>query len=124
LLTKTTIRRYTARGLTLLWGLITLNSMIFLHAHRLPNGRIVIHTHPYKLTGKQGPISNNPHTSFELFWLDMCTNAPFIPGVEPVLTNPVCWTIPATNTGFSYLLPTAEQRAIFACLRGPPAFPA
>lgn len=104
----------------LLWGLITLNSMIFIHAHRLPDGRIVIHTHPYKLTGKQGPISNNPHTSFELFWLDMCTNAPFVPGTEPVVNGPVFWTIPVAETVFTYLLQTIEQRVVLACLRGPP----
>jgi hypothetical protein len=95
--------------------------MIFIHAHRLPDGRIVIHTHPYKLTGKQGPISNNPHTSFELFWLDMCSNAPFVPGAEPVLESPVFWTIPNTDIVFVYLLQVVEQRVVLTCLRGPPS---
>ncbi|QJD77546.1 hypothetical protein [Spirosoma rhododendri] len=94
--------------------------MIFIHAHRLSDGRIVIHTHPYKLTGKQGPISNNPHTSFELFWLDMCSHAPFVPGVEPVVTPPVFWTITLPDGIFSYIVQTLEQRIVLSLLRGPP----
>ncbi|GAB3573182.1 hypothetical protein GCM10027578_33840 [Spirosoma luteolum] len=104
-----------------LWGLITLNSMIFLHAHRLSNGRIVIHTHPYKLTANQGPIPTNPHTSFELFWLDMCTHAPYLIGPDAVTISPVVLVCTLPEAVFSYTVRAAGHTAFFSPLRGPPA---
>lgn len=70
--------RSLAFGMLMLWGFVISVNIIFRHAHRLPNGRIISHVHPFKSTGEKGPSSSNPHTSSELYWLDAHSNNPFM----------------------------------------------
>ncbi|XWW48613.1 hypothetical protein JYG30_25125 (plasmid) [Fibrella sp. USSR17] len=56
-----------------------INSVVFRHAHRLANGQIITHAHPYNLFSKSCPLSANPHTTHELLLLDAVSNAAFIP---------------------------------------------
>ncbi len=114
-----TTRRYTARLLLVLWGLITLNGTVFRHAHRLPDGRIIVHAHPYKLTNQPGPLPYNPHTKAELVLLDLCGNAPFV-GTEPLT---VVFTTPTAllfQYWFCYTASRTVQSVVIPSLRGPP----
>ena len=56
-----------------------INSVVFRHAHRLPNGQIITHAHPYNIFGKSCPLSPNPHTTQELLLLDVISNPAFLP---------------------------------------------
>lgn len=61
-----------------------INSVVFRHAHRLANGQIVSHAHPYNLFGDRAvegscPLSPNPHTTHELMLLDAVSNPAFMP---------------------------------------------
>ena len=63
-----------------LFTLMLLNGVVFRHSHKLTNGKIITHAHPYK------PISNSPyqpnnHTTNELYVLDLISNALFIPEI-------------------------------------------
>lgn len=64
-------------GITrLLLGLyvaVLINSVVFRHAHRLADGTIICHAHPYKSSpGSQFP--NHAHSRDELIWLDAFDN--------------------------------------------------
>lgn len=114
-----TTRRYTARLLLVLWGLITLNGAVFRHAHRLPDGRIIVHAHPYKLTNQPGPTPYNPHTKAELVWLDVCANAPFV-GTEPLTVAFDTPTVFPAQVSFCYAASRTVQSVVIPSLRGPP----
>ncbi|MCX6213599.1 hypothetical protein [Spirosoma sp.] len=73
------IRQRIARLLLGLLLLMQINSVLFRHAHRLANGQIVTHAHPYNLFSKSCPLSANPHTTHELLLLDAVSNAAFVP---------------------------------------------
>ncbi len=65
-----------ARSFMVLFTLILLNNVVFRHSHRLTNGKIITHAHPYK------PVSNSPfqpnnHTTSELYVLDLVSNGLF-----------------------------------------------
>lgn len=74
-----TIRPQIARLLLVLFLLMQINSVAFRHAHRLPNGQIITHAHPYNIFGNSCPLSANPHTTHELLLLDAVSNAAFVP---------------------------------------------
>ncbi|GAA4432518.1 hypothetical protein GCM10023091_04740 [Ravibacter arvi] len=57
-----------------MWGFVLCTNILYRHAHRLPNGRIVSHIHPYKWTGEKGPFQSNPHSASDLSWLDAHSN--------------------------------------------------
>ncbi|WP_165358983.1 hypothetical protein [Spirosoma sordidisoli] len=59
--------------------LMQINSVVFRHAHRLANGQIITHAHPYNIFGKSCPLSPNPHTTHELLLLDAVSNPAFMP---------------------------------------------
>ncbi|QJW88066.1 hypothetical protein HNV11_01095 [Spirosoma taeanense] len=63
-----------ARFLFSLYLAVLVNGVVFRHAHRLADGTIICHAHPYKSSpGTQFP--NHNHSSDELIWLDAFTNA-------------------------------------------------
>lgn len=65
-----------ARLLFLLYVLMQVNGVVFRHAHRLSDGTIICHAHPYKGSpGTQFP--NHTHSHDELIWLDAFANAPY-----------------------------------------------
>ena len=70
-----------ARFLLGLYLAVLTNGVVFRHAHRLADGTIICHAHPYKSSpGTQFP--NHAHSRDELIWLDAFTNAFYAnPGV-------------------------------------------
>ncbi len=71
------LKRYRAgiaRLLLSIYVAVFLNGVIFRHAHRLADGTIICHAHPYKSSpGTQFP--SHAHSRDELIWLDAFTNA-------------------------------------------------
>ncbi|MFD2935873.1 hypothetical protein [Spirosoma flavum] len=68
-----------ARLLLGLFLAIWLNGVVFRHAHRLPDGRLIVHAHPYWPFGK-GPILPNTHTAQEILLLDLAAHLPVVVG--------------------------------------------
>lgn len=58
--------------------LMQTNAVVFRHAHRLANGQIITHAHPYNIFGESCPLSSNPHTTHELLLLDAVSNPAFV----------------------------------------------
>jgi hypothetical protein len=100
--------------------LIQLNNVLFRHAHRLTNGKIISHAHPYKPIGN-GPFQPNNHTNNELFLLDVFTGALFISNLAFSFTFLIREAIGFKPT-FFFLLPYRFQLSYFYSLRGPPVF--
>ncbi len=50
-------------------GLFILNNAVFLHAHRLPDGQVILHAHPYKKSQDAAPIKTHHHTTAQLYTL-------------------------------------------------------
>lgn len=53
----------------LLVSTVTVNQGVFLHSHRLTNGRIVTHAHPYSKKKDNAPLKKHQHTKEELQFL-------------------------------------------------------
>lgn len=70
-------RRRLAWLLFALFALMQVNLVVFRHGHRLPDGRIITHAHPFWPDGK-GPIKANPHSAGELALLDALSNGSFV----------------------------------------------
>jgi hypothetical protein len=66
-----------ARLLLGLFLAMWLNGVVFRHAHRLSDGRLIVHAHPYWPFGK-GPILPNTHTAQEILLLDLAANLPVV----------------------------------------------
>ena len=94
-----------ARLLLLIQLFMLTNAVVFRHAHRLPDGTIVVHAHPFlpKALGGDGsdPVQPNNHSKQQLIWLDALTDVayPFaepaffaFQGVVSVLTSVEFWT--------------------------------
>ena len=63
-----------ARFLLGLYVAVLVNGVVFRHSHRLADGTIICHAHPYKSSpGTQFP--NHAHGRDELIWLDAFANA-------------------------------------------------
>ena len=100
------------------------NAVVFRHAHRLPDGTIVVHAHPFlpKALGGPGsdPIQPNNHSRQELIWLDALTDVAY-PFEDPqffAFFTPQHLPLPAPDVA-----PTTQiRRPAFACFshRGPP----
>ncbi|SCD21912.1 putative membrane protein [Proteiniphilum saccharofermentans] len=66
---RNSISKQIARLLIVVLGLFILNNAVFLHAHRLPDGQVILHAHPYKKSQDPAPIKTHHHTAPELFVL-------------------------------------------------------
>ncbi|AKD57597.1 hypothetical protein [Spirosoma radiotolerans] len=66
-----------ARLLLGLFLAMWLNGVVFRHAHRLSDGRLIVHAHPYWPFGK-GPILPNTHTAQEILLLDLAAHLPVV----------------------------------------------
>ncbi len=66
-------RQPAARFFLVLFTAMFVNGVVFRHGHRLADGRIISHAHPFKSQNK-GPIQPNSHTSLELLLLDAVSN--------------------------------------------------
>lgn len=49
--------------------LIIANKSMYLHTHKLANGTIVTHAHPYNKTDDSKPFKKHSHTNFEFYVL-------------------------------------------------------
>lgn len=113
-----------ARLLLLIQLFMLTNAVVFRHAHRLPDGTVVVHAHPFLPKALGGatsdPVQPNDHTRQQLIWLDAITDAAYL------LTEPVFFAFQALG---SPLLPALADRftpqvrwGAFTCFshRGPP----
>lgn len=66
------------------FSLLTLNNIVFRHAHRLANGQIITHAHPYWPSKNKPPYQPNHHTNGQLVLLDAISHAVFLPDAPPV----------------------------------------
>lgn len=113
-------KQWLAYGMLILWGFVLSINILFRHAHRLPDGRIVSHVHPFKWTGEKGPLPYNPHTTSELSWLDAHSNNPFMGEVaKEYQFVPVEYPAEEISTYYYFLF--ASCRIDPECPRGPPA---
>lgn len=69
MLSATPYRPTVARFLLVLYVLTLVNGVVFRHAHRLADGTIVSHAHPYIPIGED-PYQPTNHTQQEIIWLD------------------------------------------------------
>ena len=117
-------RSAVARLLLLVQLFMLTNAVVFRHAHRLPDGTIVVHAHPFlpKALGGPGsdPVQPNNHSKQELIWLDALTD-----GAYP-FTEPLFFAFQATTNSLlpapSSTIQTQVYWAEFTCFshRGPP----
>jgi hypothetical protein len=94
-------------------------AIVFRHAHRLSNGIIIVHNHPYNPFCK-GPFQPNDHSSNELYWLAATANILY--DNTPVFEFAFVVSQPHVTLTFQqpYLHPVALP---FFCFlqRGPPS---
>ncbi len=119
-----TYRTTVARLLLLVQLFMLTNAVVFRHAHRLPDGTIVVHAHPFlpKALGGPGsdPVQPNNHSKQELIWLDAMTDVAY------PFTDPTFFVFQAPTEPQLSAPPTpsvaAVRRADFTCFshRGPP----
>ncbi len=64
---KNKIHKLIATLLMISVGLFIVNNVVFLHTHKLANGRFIVHAHPYNKSQDSAPFKKHNHTSQELF---------------------------------------------------------
>lgn len=110
-----------ARFLFSLYIAVLANGVVFRHAHRLADGTIICHAHPYKSSpGTQFP--SHSHSRDELIWLDAFDNVLY-DSSEAVLWIPLLAFVLLIATG-------GEVRVISSFVtthvafrhRGPPVY--
>ncbi len=60
------IQKLVAWLLILAVGLCIVDNVVFLHSHKLSNGQIIIHAHPYDKSQDSTPFKKHSHTTKEL----------------------------------------------------------
>jgi len=69
---KVTVKHITIKIVALLMiglmGMLIVNSAIFLHVHKLDDGTIISHSHPYDKTNDSHPYKTHHHTKAELLF--------------------------------------------------------
>lgn len=102
-----------------LFALMQVNLVVFRHGHRLPDGRIISHAHPFWPDGK-GPIKANPHSASELALLDAVANGAFTPEAVQCFDFQVPRILPEEPV-FVYSDQAISRFLSIPSLRGPPA---
>lgn len=64
------IKGFLAMLLLICWVALLTNNFLYLHGHRLANGRTIWHAHPYKKSSSDNPFPTHNHTDWELILLD------------------------------------------------------
>lgn len=49
-------------------GLLTVNKAVYLHTHKLSDGTLIEHAHPFDKNGDSQPYKSHQHTNAELFF--------------------------------------------------------
>ena len=120
-----TYRSAIARLLLLVQLFMLTNAVVFRHAHRLPNGTIVVHAHPFlpKALGGPGadPVQPNNHSKQELIWLDALTDVAY-PFTEPTFfAFQAISFLPPSTAVFAHYQPVISQTFVCFQHRGPPS---
>lgn len=121
MLHRSELRRLLSKILFGLFALLLLNGIVFRHAHRLADGRIITHAHPFWPDGK-GPLQANTHSAGELALLDGLSN-PLLT-LSPSLT--FCFVAAVVGFVFNLVFIESPLRAVPLRgyrLRGPPTGP-
>lgn len=111
-----------ARSFMVLFTLILINGVVFRHSHKLSNGKIITHAHPYK------PVSNSPfqpnnHTINELYVLDLVSNGLFNSEIIVASITFLSLAIFQQKLSFLYYRQRFQTRFVASIsLRGPPVF--
>lgn len=71
------IRHFIAHLQLILFCLIQANGILFTHAHKLPNGQIIVHAHPF-FPQEDGKPKAHKHTNGELIILGQAFHPAFI----------------------------------------------
>ena len=116
---RDSISKQIARLLIAVLGLFILNNAVFLHAHRLPDGQVILHAHPYKKSQDPAPVKTHHHTAAELFVLDQLQFLFFV-----LVTLSATLLRLGYKRVFSYIYPSLHLKS-FAKSRGrsPPTLP-
>lgn len=65
------VKKYFAIALVGIIGLLTLNNTLFMHLHRLPDGSLIVHAHPFSKSNQaDDPGQTHQHTKVELLVFD------------------------------------------------------
>jgi hypothetical protein len=115
------IRRALTGVFFTLFVMMTLNNIVFRHAHRLADGRIITHAHPFKPVG-DSPVQPHSHTATELFWLDMLTHGGFVATVAVAVAVAVIVSPLLLMRIERYHLPLRVSPFVYFSRRGPPSF--
>jgi hypothetical protein len=51
-------------------AMLALNDIVFLHAHELPNGEVIVHAHPYSKGSDSAPFKKHHHSTTEYIAID------------------------------------------------------
>ena len=65
-----TAKRYIAIILVIIVGLVTLNNILFVHAHKLSNGTLVVHAHPFSKSTEGANNQPHQHSKVEYSFID------------------------------------------------------
>jgi hypothetical protein len=73
------IKKLVAGLLVILMGMLIVNNVVFIHAHKLSNGKILIHAHPYNKSKDPAPLKKHSHTVNGLFQISYFQLLFFVP---------------------------------------------
>jgi len=69
---KTTFKNTTIKAIAFLMigamGLFIINKLVFSHLHKLEDGTVIEHAHPYDRSSDSGPYKSHHHTKSELLF--------------------------------------------------------
>lgn len=70
---RASVKNITVRIITIMLvgivGLFIANQAIFLHVHKLSDGTVIYHAHPYDKSGDTKPIKSHQHSNAEFTFL-------------------------------------------------------
>lgn len=59
------VRKKLAIVLAVVIGMVVINNIVFMHAHILDNGKIIVHAHPYNKSQDPSPFKEHQHSAKE-----------------------------------------------------------
>ncbi len=80
-------------------GLYHLNSVLFTHSHKLENGNIVVHAHPFNRSDANNQEHSHHHSKEELIYLDIQKNLLIFVNILLIL---ICLNVIHVSLDISY----------------------
>ncbi|MCD4791612.1 MAG: hypothetical protein K8R54_00135 [Bacteroidales bacterium] len=68
------ISHYLFIGLIPFILLMFVNASVNKHSHKLPNGEIIVHSHPFQSSGTEAPTSGHNHSEEEYLFYGLLSN--------------------------------------------------